>query len=231
MTSVGPYATLDDVTWPDKKNADITLAPKVFLTTRTIYKDWRHDVNAERMQRDFTLTIGGWISYVMQEPLSAEKMWVKKIELEAKVVSGVEIYEAVPKKQGNYIVGYDQGKLLFNGRADAVADALKEYYPLIMQKAWVHLNTDEILNLKEKTKEIRAWRTNPAPARRPCCVPSPGSGTRSVRARHPPRERPLHPVEPQSEGIPLWPPWFEMLFGSVPSWRTPPPGRCCGRCA
>ncbi len=35
MTAIGPYATLDDVTYPDKKGADLTLAPRVFLTSDT----------------------------------------------------------------------------------------------------------------------------------------------------------------------------------------------------
>ena len=29
------------------------------------------------------------------------------------------------------------------------------HYPIIMEKAWTYLDTDEILNLKGKTKEIR----------------------------------------------------------------------------
>lgn len=184
MTSVGPYLTLDDVTYPDKKNADITLAPRVFLTTETKYDKWEYvrysgnrdsnmDANAAGAngeavysERKFELKIGGWVAYEMREPLSGEKMWVKKLELEESVVTGAEIYEAKPvyetKYGGQYnnepyqdLVRYDQGTVVYNGRADAVADALKKYYPIIMGKAWTYIDTDEIINLKEKTKEIR----------------------------------------------------------------------------
>lgn len=210
MTSVGPYLTLDDVTYPDKKNADITLAPRVFITTDTKYDEWtnvvyysankledgvttedeKFDKNTDTgkiakklkrkmpdvgeggwgrkvySERKFEMKIGGWVAYEMREPLSSEKMWVKKLEMEGSVVRGIEIYEAVPVYETRYggqynnipyqhLARYDQGKMVYNGRAEAVADALKDYYPVIMEKAWTYLDTDEILNLKGKTKEIR----------------------------------------------------------------------------
>ena len=173
MTSVGPYLTLDDVTYPDKKNADITLAPRVFLTTETKYDEWQNLIYADKnpegkivvKERKFEMKIGGWVAYEMREPLSGEKMWVKKLEMEGSVVRGTEIYEALPIYETRYggqyndipyqhLVRYDQGKMI-QGRADAIADALKEYYPVIMEKAWTYLDTEEILNLKGKTKEIR----------------------------------------------------------------------------
>lgn len=175
MTSVGPYLTLDDVTYPDKKNADITLAPRVFITTDTKYEDWAYVYYSGKnfgdkitvKQRIFEMKIGGWVAYEMREPLSGEKMWVKKLEMEERrAVKGLEIYEAIPVYETRYggqynnipyeaLVRYNDGKMLYNGRAEALADALKDYYPLIMEKAWTYLDTDEILNLKGKTKEIR----------------------------------------------------------------------------
>lgn len=155
MTTIGPYLTLDDVTYPDKKNSDLTLAPRVFLNAQTKYDKWRVDVRAGRIERNFSMKIGGWVSYVMQEPLSGEKIWVKKLELEERDVSGLEVYQAVPVHKGNYVIDHKAGEMLYDGRADAIADALKTFYPTIMGKAWTYIDTAEILNLKEKTKEIR----------------------------------------------------------------------------
>ncbi len=184
MTSVGPYPTLDDVTYPDKKNADLTLAPRVFLTTDTKYGEWRNATYSDLTppyhgpqasnelvvkERDFEMKIGGWVAYEMREPLSGEKMWVKKLELEENSVRGIEIYQAVPVYETRYggqynnepyqaLVRYDMGKILYNGRGDAIADALKKYYPSIMGKAWTYLDTQEILDLKAKTREIREMK-------------------------------------------------------------------------
>ncbi len=103
------------------------------------------------------MKLGGWVAYEMREPLSGQKMWVKKLELEDREVKGVEIYEAIAVRKDQYgaVLEWGDGKLVYSGRAEAVADALKAYYPHIMDKAWTYLNTDEILDMKEKTKEIR----------------------------------------------------------------------------
>jgi hypothetical protein len=184
MTSVGPYATLDDVPYPDKKNADLTLAPRLFLTTDTKFGEWRQttysdltppyhgaDASSELvvMQRDFEMRIGGWVAYEMREPLSGEKMWVKKLNLDESTVRGIEIYQARPVYETRYggqynnepyqaLVRYDRGDLIYNGRGYAIADALKTFYPQIMGKAWTYLDAQEILNLKSKTKEIRVMK-------------------------------------------------------------------------
>lgn len=159
MTAVGPYPTLDDVTYPDKKGADITLAPRVFLTTDTKLGESYHREysGVGHLEKAFKLKIGGWVAYEMREPLSGQKMWVKKLELEEKEVNGIEIYDVTTIRQDQYgqVLEWGEGKLVFSGRAEALADALKAYYPLIMEKAWTYLNTEEILDLKDKTKEIR----------------------------------------------------------------------------
>ncbi|OPY86555.1 MAG: hypothetical protein A4E71_01511 [Smithella sp. PtaU1.Bin162] len=175
MTVKGPYAYLDEITYSDKKGSDLTLAPKVFITTQVKYigdpKSVRYSKEggsgAEiRVNREFEMKIGGWVSFVMQEPLSAEKMWIKKLELEDTVVRGIESYEGIPQyatyRSGcmneqvhSYVSGYNRGKLMFDGKVDAMADMLKKIYPTIMGKCWTYIDAEEIISLKEKTKEIR----------------------------------------------------------------------------
>ena len=174
MTVKGPYPSLDDITYSDKKISDLTLAPKVFLTTQIKYigdpkiNVYRNDGGKEetRLDRKFEMKIGGWISFVMQEPLSGEKMWIKKLELDDTIVQDIEFYEAIAKyhttRSGCFneiehtrLVGYDRGKLLYDGKVDAMANMLKKIYPAIMEKCWIYIDTQEVLSLKEKTKEIR----------------------------------------------------------------------------
>ena len=104
MTAVGPYPTLDDVTYPDKKGANITLAPRVFLTTDTKLGESYHREysGVGHLEKAFKLKIGGWVAYEMREPLSGQKMWVKKLELEEKEVNGIEIYEVTTIRQDQY---------------------------------------------------------------------------------------------------------------------------------
>lgn len=159
MTAIGPYAALDDVTYPDKKGADLTLAPRLFLTSDTKMSESYHRAynGVGHLEKSFTMKLGGWVAYEMREPLSGQKMWVKKLELEDREVKGVEIYEAIAVRTDQYgaVLQWGEGKLVYSGRAEALADALKAYYPVIMEKAWIYLNAEEILDLKGKTREIR----------------------------------------------------------------------------
>jgi hypothetical protein len=116
-------------------------------------------------ERDFKITITGWISFEMREPLSGEKLWIKKLELDTVELKGVEIFatEAQYTEVNQGLLGVQQvfagwkttDKMLFDGKADAMADYLKTNYPVIMGKFETYLDSEELLSLKEKAKEIR----------------------------------------------------------------------------
>ncbi len=165
MTVNGPFATIEDMTYPDKKGADLTLTPRVFITTYVKDGRWRIDKRCKRMERDFEMRIGGWIAFEMREPLSNEKIWIKKMELEDMVVKDVEVYAAEPQRyevsggpgplRRERVSAWKTGEPLYNGKVNAIAGSLKKVYPAVMEKFWTYINTEEILNLKTKTKEIR----------------------------------------------------------------------------
>ena len=100
-------------------------------------------------------------------------MWIKKLELEPVEVRGIEISDAVPiyhtvaGKPGllfgtpsyQAFDGYKiEDELLYDGKVDAMADTLKTMYPLILDRFSTFLDSDEMLALKEKGKEIRALK-------------------------------------------------------------------------
>jgi len=43
------------------------------------------------------MSVTGWVAFIMQEPLSGEKMWIKKLELDPVQQSGIEAFEAAPQ--------------------------------------------------------------------------------------------------------------------------------------
>lgn len=158
MTVKGPYADIEDMTFPDKKSTDLTLTPKVFVIAQIKEDmDWQRDYNTNSMIKIFELRVSGWIAFEMREPLSGEKIWIKKLELDEIVERGEIVAEVVPiRKPGDFFPsGYNPGKILTDNRPDAMADALKKVYPTVMAKFWSYINTEEILGLKAKTQEIR----------------------------------------------------------------------------
>lgn len=181
MTSKGPFSTEDEITYSDKKVADLAIVPKVFLTADSRYiSKWLVEGNYQYdeqiitvMSREFEMKIGGWVSFVMQEPLSAQKMWIKRLELPETIVKGIEYYRAIPQyetrthydpgflfvppttSQYKVLVGHNPGEMIYDGKKEALANAIKQMYPEIMGKLWTYVDTDEIISLKEKVKEIR----------------------------------------------------------------------------
>jgi hypothetical protein len=167
MTTTGPFPSLDEITYSEKKNAALTLAPRIFVTADIKYdselQPTARDVGTT-MERHFTMNITGWISFIMQEPLSGEKMWIKKLELEPVKVEGVEIYEATAQYRadgcgGSALVGYSPtNKKLYVGQTEAMAGALKKLYPVILSQFEKYLDSEEMVQLKTKGQEIRALK-------------------------------------------------------------------------
>jgi len=163
VTTTGPFLSLDEVTFSQKKDAALMLAPRLFVTTEIKYTEARPNRRnvGTTMERNFSMSVTGWISFNMQEPLSGEKMWIKRLELDPVVVNGVEISEAIPQYRsdgcgGSVLTGYrTTDKVLYTGQADAMAEALKQMYPVILSQFEKYLDTDEMIQLRDKAKEIR----------------------------------------------------------------------------
>jgi hypothetical protein len=174
LTTTGPFPSLDEITYSEKKGAALTLAPQIFLTAEVKYLDNCaegpncapvNDYGQYRSGHNFAMVVSGWMSFVMQEPLSGEKMWIKKIDLEPVEIRGVDVSENIPTYSrvsdgcggyNNVVTGYSRGGLVYDGKADAMAFAIQKMYPVILDKFQKYVDTDELQDLKKKTAEIRA---------------------------------------------------------------------------
>lgn len=120
-----------------------------------------------RYERRFTMTTTGWIYFIMQEPMSGEKMWVKKLEIEPIEVDGTEtvapeynmIMQPGCAAARPIPMGLKPGEFVtYDGKADSMATTLQKIYPTIMKKFEVYLDPAELESLKQKGKEIRALK-------------------------------------------------------------------------
>lgn len=181
MTATGPYAAIDEITYSAKRGAALVFAPRLFITTKVEYRpDWRPvkdgysrlptgEVVLVRGEKHFKMTVTGWISFIMQEPLSGEKMWIKRLEIEPIVVNGFDAYVAYPETRvetgfwggttevltGQYLIGTE---LFHDGRTDALATALAQVYPIVMERFWRLVEPEEMLVLRTQGEEIRALK-------------------------------------------------------------------------
>ena len=173
MTAKGPFP-LDEVTFPDKKGAELTVLMQLIFDIQ--YSDLKDEgqVNyaGDKVGKVYSgnMSIGLKVYYYLLEPLSEERMWVKKLDLGTQEVAfqlakEQERYESgshfVPGScgsPGTTVTDYawrDTNKLLFDQRAKIFSDVLKAAYPRIMGMGWKYFDSDEMLALKEKAAEIR----------------------------------------------------------------------------
>jgi len=172
MTTKGPFS-LSEVTYPDKKGADLTVMINVIFdiqyTNQKFLREGTFVGNRHGKVYSGNMSVGVKVFYYMLEPLSEEKMWIKKLDL------GVQDYNyEFAREQEQYVSGthfvsdgcgggYNQttyawrdlDTYLYDGRAKIFSDILKDAYPQVMKTANVYFDVNEMLNLKAKSQEIR----------------------------------------------------------------------------
>jgi len=172
MTTKGPFS-LAEVTYPDKKGADLTVMINVIFdiqyTNQKALRSAQFVGGRQGMISSGNMSVGVKVFYYMLEPLSEEKMWIKKLDL------GVQDYNyEFARGQEQYVSGThfvsdgcgggynqttyawrDMDVYLYDGRAKIFSDILKDAYPQVMKTANVYFDVNEMLNLKAKSQEIR----------------------------------------------------------------------------
>jgi hypothetical protein len=172
MTTKGPFA-LSEVTYPDKKGADLTVMINVIFdiqyTNMKALRSAQFVGGRHGMISSGNMSVGVKVFYYMLEPLSEEKMWIKKLDL------GVQDFNyEFARGQEQYVSGThfvsdgcgggynqttyawrDMDVYLYDGRAKIFSDILKDAYPQVMKTANVYFDVNEMLNLKAKSQEIR----------------------------------------------------------------------------
>jgi len=145
----GPYDDLNSMTFPDKKGSDLTLTTQLGLTLRL-------PPTSTEMEQGFgnqlmgggvmvmssrgKCAITGSVSFVMLEPLSGEKIWIKKVDLP-------------PTEADCTGKGTPEN---FNVVDNGVAQLYEKAFQLVMKKAWDYLSPEEIMLLKKQSQELRA---------------------------------------------------------------------------
>lgn len=84
-------------------------------------------------------TASGFVSFVILEPLSGEKLWIKKVD-----VPSVQV-----DCSGKAAAGDTQ--FLVNG----YAHLLEQVYQAVMKKPWEYLSSEELAVLKKQAQELR----------------------------------------------------------------------------
>lgn len=96
FTVSGPYKSVDDMTFPEKKQADLVLTVEYDLVPSAPSASTEPAAGGRtRYSARGNCTMAGGVSFVLWEPLSKQRMWSKTAEVEAQRVDcSQETYDA-----------------------------------------------------------------------------------------------------------------------------------------
>lgn len=145
----GPFDDLNSMTFPDKKGSDLTLTTQLGLTlgipetSTDLEQGFGNQVmggGVMVVSSAGKCSMAGNVSFVMLEPMSAEKIWIKKIDLPP-----TEVECSGKGTPGN-----------FNVIDNGVAQLFEKTFQLLMEKAWDYISPEEVALLKKQSQELRA---------------------------------------------------------------------------
>lgn len=153
ITVNGSFESFEEMTFPNKKATDLALVPDVTLMLDGKFSENdQHPLGtdgSESIKIRGAITVSGFITFTLVEPLSEQKIWIKKVNLADESENVVADLLIMPNGSLNTV--YPN----VDNRDAALVNALNKIYPKIMQQFWNHLNTEEIKTLKKAAKDAR----------------------------------------------------------------------------
>jgi len=144
----GPFATYDEMSFPDKSQSDLTLMPKIEFDFSPVgVQQAGKDLLGTPWYRwKGTVKLGGRITIAVNETLSNERMWSKSVELPARSFA----YES--PKYGGPMQGLslDDVKL-----ANLLAKNMQDYYTMTMTEVWKYLDPQEMAMIKKQAMPLK----------------------------------------------------------------------------
>lgn len=147
----GPFPSLDEMTFPDKKGSDLALVPdlQVEINTQAISQEAKLSLggallaSSPKIEITYLSTLRGKVSLQMIEPLSKERMWSRSIDVPETVVK----WSAVQSE------GMSQNT--WAELNSAFGKALEQIYSQMLDTAWKYLDPGEVDLVVKQAQEIR----------------------------------------------------------------------------
>jgi hypothetical protein len=155
FTMKGPYQSLDEMVFEDKKRTDIVIQIEIVPDFTAVEGNWQsHNaiLGANFTSYSYTgkASLVGKINLTGVEPLTNEKIWSKSVSIPN--VENVEI-----KTSGKYNRPLQGDEILQDPAVyNAIGKALQEQYTGILAKIEAHFSPEEFGALKNQIKELKS---------------------------------------------------------------------------
>lgn len=151
VTTAGPYDRVSALTYPEKKGSDFIFYEELDLTATyeagNIRQEKAFMSNALTTTCTITLGLSGSVQVVLDEPMSGQRMWVKRIPVE------------IPNRsyQGRDIVCAKQA--ITPEIRDAWFQIHETLYRQVMAQLDRYLNAEELVVLKAQADELKGKKS------------------------------------------------------------------------
>ncbi len=148
FTVSGPYSSFDDMTFPNKKDTPLALVTSVNII---LDQSLAQDIAKEgHIWQKGSVSGTGFIRFTMVEPMSEQKIWVKKVD-----IPGATRNIDVDLLGGSGAEGLNPFWHNKDNREAALVEILNEVYGIAMEKFWSYLNADEMQLMRKDAMEAR----------------------------------------------------------------------------
>ncbi|MGD9549209.1 MAG: hypothetical protein AB7V45_16915 [Candidatus Krumholzibacteriia bacterium] len=149
--TTGPFDTMEEMTYPDKKNCDLILVPDLDLTVPVqglAFQEHTVLLGPKYWTINGTAILGGRVTLSVVESLSGTKMWNKSVAIDPVTVP----YQGKTKFESPVGLSPNYGD---EGMAAALAPHLEKAYMAILDKAWTYLDPEEMAVVKQQAMEVK----------------------------------------------------------------------------
>jgi hypothetical protein len=144
--TVGPFASIDEMTYSQKERAFVLFEPVFETTVRFNEASRNPNFMLGGVDIKGTVTTQGSVTLAFFEPLSKEKVWLKRVDLPA-VSEPYTVNQAI-----------SEGRLLrySSTQGDALVRALNKFYKGAMDVAWNQVDPREVAALQKDVDQLKA---------------------------------------------------------------------------
>jgi hypothetical protein len=149
FTVTGPYENFEVMTFPEKKDAALALVPEFVLVVDERYVKSYQNPEGNLTQLSGSINVNGFVKFTMVEPLSEQKIWIKKINLPEQT-EPIDVDILMTSGSMN---PFHSNK---DNRYAAFVNILNNVYPEVMHKFWNYLTPEEIELMRKASTDARA---------------------------------------------------------------------------
>lgn len=148
----GPFETFNVMTFPEKKDAPLALVPEFVVVVDERYASEFQNESGNWTKLNGTMAVSGFARFTVIEPISEQKIWVKKIDIPSQSAPIEVDLMYTSGRLNQFNTNKDNRGAVFVGLLNAA-------YPEVMQKFWNYLNPEEMEMMRKASMDARARKT------------------------------------------------------------------------